>query len=242
MSRYRLKGFDTLPLIALALWAGAAGANGQSGFHGWLGLYTPEQLAWLENENRLGALCRNVENLAACQAWALAPMVTTYLLHTAPDTASPRVGELIVVAVPGRGLSAHYREADSGQAIRFQPDLFLQDWGYGPFFHQTVIHHQGDWFQLPPLPWDETVWLQHSAGTLRYLQKGDIVAFRGDGMVVVDAEPEALRLRAEQPADHWCQMGEPPPLQPAVTARYTRDELSDRHGHLIVRPKYLKGC
>ena len=61
-------------------------------------------------------------------------------------------------------------------------------------------------------------------------------------MYVVGAESDALSLRSEQPADSWCEEGAPPPLAAEEPIRYTRDELVDSNGHLVIRPKYLQGC
>ena len=126
------------------------------------------------------------------------------------------------------------------------PDVFLQDWGYGPYFHQTITQQQGDWFQLPTDPWEVPVWLHRGSESSRpsviYVQPQDIVEIEGRGMYVVAAEAEALVLRTEQPADLRCDEGDPPPLVPDEPTRHSRADLVDARGHLIVRPKYLKGC
>ncbi|MDH3509011.1 MAG: hypothetical protein OEQ25_17870, partial [Gammaproteobacteria bacterium] len=152
----------------------------------------------------------------------------------------------IVLAVPGRGLSAYFHPSGSGETISFVPDLYLQDWGYGPFFHQTLAQRQGDWFQLPRNPWETPVWVhrpsEQQRSSIIYIQAGDIVELRGSGMYVVEAESDALSLRSEQPADLWCEEGVPPPLVAEEPIRLTREELLDRDGHLMFRLRYLKGC
>ena len=40
----------------------------------------------------------------------------------------------------------------------------------------------------------------------------------------------------------WCVEGEPPSIVPVEPTRFTREELLDPTGHLLVRPKYMKGC
>jgi len=236
-----------VPLFFACLAACAAPEiQAQEGFGGWVGLFGHEQLGWLENENRIDDLCGETAELGACYVEMLAPAVNVYPLHTKPDESSPRIGDLVVVAVPGRGLTAHFRAAGSTTGIGFRPDLFLQDWGYGPYFHQTITQREGDWFRLPPDPWEGPVWLHRGSESARpavlFVQAGDIVEMQGDGMYVVAAEADALLLRPEQPADLWCEEGEPPPLVLSEPTRYSRRELVDSRGHLIVRPKYLKGC
>ncbi len=240
------RSWKALVIVACLVACVGPEVQAQEGSLGWVGLYGPEQLRWLENENRINELCGDSVDLAACYAEVLSPAVRVYPLYAEPDESSRRVGELVVVAVPGRGLTAHFRAFDSTAGVRFQPDLFLQDWGYGPYFHQTITQREGEWFQLPPDPWEEPVWLHRGGETDRpsvlYVQAGDIVDIRGEGMYVVAAEAETLLLRSEQPADMWCDEGEPPPLVLDEPTRYSRRELVDSNGHLIVRPKYMKGC
>ncbi|MDH4044795.1 MAG: hypothetical protein OEW06_10075 [Gemmatimonadota bacterium] len=234
--------FVLLGLAALP----ATEARAQPGFRAWVGLYDPAHLGRLENENRLGQLCTDSSTLAECYAEQLAPAVAVYPLYAEPDTTSRPIGDLLVVATPGRGLTTHFRAAGARDAVTFTPDLFLQDWGYGPFLHQTISAQQGSWFQLPRRPWDEPVWVyrpsENELGSVTFVQAGDILEMRGAGWYVVAAEPDALVLRPEQRADLWCEEGDPPPLTPADPTRFSRAELLDADGHLVFRLKYLKGC
>ena len=126
------------------------------------------------------------------------------------------------------------------------PDLFLQDWGYGTYFHQTVSEQSGNWFKLPRGPWSKEVWVQRECesenSTLILIQPGNIIEMDGSSWFVVAAERDALFLRPEQPADLWCEEGDPPPVTPVEPTRFTRQELLDPDGHLVFRLKYLKGC
>ncbi|MCP5056277.1 MAG: hypothetical protein GY937_06055 [bacterium] len=238
-------GNATLVLAHLMLLAAPA-IHAQEGFRGWVGLHGSERHGWLENENRIGELCADAADLGACRAEMLAPAVDVYALHAEPNETSPHLGDLLVQATPGRGLTVQFRAAKSGTAVSFVPDVFLQDWGYGPYFHQTIVEQDGDWFQLPPDPWDAPVWLRRGSETSRpsiiYVQPQDIVEIQGKGFYVVAVEPDALLLRAEQPADLWCREGDPPPLIADEPTRYSRADLVDARGHLIMRPKYMKGC
>jgi hypothetical protein len=231
--------------VGLTLFS-ATEARSQEGFRAWVGLYEPAHLGWLENENRIGELCADPSNLDECYREMLGPKVSTYPLHSEPDASSSLIGDVIVVAVPGRPLSAHFRPAGSREGTPFTPDLFLQDWGYGPYFHHTVLAQQGDWFQLPPDPWEQHVWLhrerESESSSVIAVQPEDIIEMNGSSWYVVGAEPDALLLRAEQPGDLWCEPGDPPPTQPAEPTRRSRAELVDSRGHLVFRLKYLKGC
>ena len=218
----------------------------QEGFRAWVGLYDVDQLAWLENENRIGELCRDASDSARCHSEHMRPAISIYSLHREPRAQSQRVGDLLVVAVPGRGLTAHFRSAGSRQLVAFEPDLFLQDWGYGPYFHQTVLAQQGGWFQLPVGPWDRPVWIHRGSdggsASIMQIQSGDIIEFGGSGFYVIAAEPDVLVLRVEQPADMWCEEGTPPATIAVETRRVPRADLVDSDGRLVIRPRYPKGC
>ncbi len=218
----------------------------QEGFRAWVGLHDPAHLGWLENENHLGELCTDSSTLSDCYSKHLAPLVSVYPLHIEPDSSSHRLGDLIVVSVPGRGHSSHFRVAGSRQGTPFTPDLFLQDWGYGPFFHQTVSAQSGNWFKLPRGPWEEEVWVHRESESERSsmipVQPGNIIEMGGSSWYVLAAESDALLLRPEQPADLWCEQGDPPTVIPTEPTRFSRKEFLDSDGHLVFRLKYLKGC
>ena len=237
---------NTCTAVFVALSGAYSPLGAQEGFPAWIGLYDPAQIDWLENENRVSELCTDPVTIDACYVEVLGPSIRVLDLRHEPDSTSTRAGELIVVAVPGRGLSAHFRLDGSQQAVQLTPDLFLQDWGYGPYHHQTLAAQQGDWFQLPRGPWPESVWIRKpgevDAPTSIYVLPGDIIEMGGAGWFVLAAEQDVLVLRPEQPADLCCREGEPPPLEPAETIRRSRGELRDSMGHLVFKPKYLKGC
>jgi hypothetical protein len=233
-------------MVVLAL--AVTGAEGQEeAFHAWVGLHNPERVGWLENENQLNNLCSSAEDIGFCYGEMLAPAIDVYPLYVDRYTTSPTVGDLIVATVPGRGLSGYYRPIDASQGIPFQPDVFLRDWGYGPpYFHQTVVREEGVWLQLPPDPWDGPVWIRRDSAesepSILEVQAGTILEIGGRGMFVVATTAESLTLRPEQAADMWCEEGNPPPLLQVPATVYSRAELVDDRGHLIIRPKYMKGC
>jgi hypothetical protein len=78
---------------------------------------------------------------------------------------------------------------------------------------------------------------EHSSVIL--VQSGDIVEISGSSWYVIAAEPDALLVRAEQPADFWCEQGDPPSVTPSEPTRFSREELLDSDGRLVFRLKYL---
>jgi hypothetical protein len=231
-------------LLAIAS-PGVPQLHAQEPFEAWVGLYGAAPLGRLENENRLSELCVDPETMSRCYREKMAPSIVTSILYEGPDTESLVVGELLVVVVPGRGLSAFYRSTESTVApVIFTPDLFLQDWGYGPYFHQTIAERRGDWFKLPGGPWPGPVWIHEPGDTAPVLSvhAGDIIDFKGIGWYVVSSAKDSLVLRPEQPGDMWCHDGDPPPVEGVQPKRFSRADLLDAGGHLVIRSKYLKGC
>ena len=241
-----LKRVGLVGVLVVGLVLFASVARSQDGFRAWVGLYDPAHLGWLENENRIDELCAEPSSLDECYAEKLGPAVSVRTLYSGPSHSESRVGDLIVVAVPGRGFSAHFRPVETGQSIPFRPDLFLQDWGYGPYFHHSFSSQQGDWFQLPPEPWGQAVWLNREDASdgsrVIEVRAGDILEMNGSSWYVVATESDALLLRAEQSGDLWCQEGDPPPIVSAEATRFSRAELVDARGHLMFHLKYMKGC
>ncbi|MGD8727993.1 MAG: hypothetical protein PVH40_10130 [Gemmatimonadales bacterium] len=194
----------------------------------------------------MAELCASAADLTECYRKHLSPLVAVHTLYVSPDASSTSVGDVIVAAVPGRGLTAYYRPEGSAQATQFTPDIYLQDWGYGPpYFHQTFSDSHDGWYRLPPDPWSTPVWLDASAvdglSELR-LRSGDIVQVGVESFYVLRTTGRSLVLRPEQDADMWCEAGDPPPLDPAEPRVYEWNDLIDDRGHLVVRPKYMKGC
>jgi hypothetical protein len=98
---------------------------------------------------------------------------------------------------------------------------------------------------LPADPWNTPVWLDGTAvgglSELR-LQAGDIIEFGGQGFYVLQTTERTLSVRPEQDADMWCEAGDPPPLRPAESRLLEWLDLVDDRGHLLLSPKYMKGC
>lgn len=239
-----------LPLWLLALASASPGAgdlHAQEPFQAWVGLHGFAPLSRLDNEYRLSEVCTDSETLDRCYEEQLAPGVSVTSLYAEPDSGSSVVGELLVVVVPGRGLSAFHRpEGSAGELDYITPDLYMPDWGYGTYFHQTIADRRGDWFQLPPGPWASPVWIHVPAdagsGLVIAVRSGDIIEMGGAGWYVVATGRDHLDLRPEQPGDAWCYGGDPPPVEQVQPRRFPRADLRDDEGHLIIRPKYLKGC
>ena len=165
-------------------------------------------------------------------------------LHAAPNASAPSRGSLLLIAAPGKGLRFFYVPVSGGAPREFQPDLTLHDWGYGPYFHQTYLEQRGTWFLLPQDPLPAGTWL--NARDLdeepHVLSLSGIVDSPRGRVVILAIDGDLVRARAEQPADMWCEDGNPPALKPSTELRISKRDLYSRTGHLLVSPSYMKGC
>jgi hypothetical protein len=196
---------------------------------GWIGLYSPALVEWLESPDAKGRTRELVIKLRA-----------------APSKRAAARGEIVVVATPGRGLEAYYRASARAPKKPFVPDLYDSDWGYGPHFHQTFLRRHRGWYQLPADPLPQPAWIDGAAlggdVPVRLLGAEDIISAPQGDLVVLGVEGNLLRARPEQEGDMWCRAGEAPPLEPAEELRIPLRELYGPSGHLRIRLKYLRGC
>lgn len=214
----------------------------------WVGLYSNQLIDWLENENRLDELCPdipgNADERVRCRAEKLQPKPYVVVLRGAPNASAASPGSLLLVATPGRGLQFFHVPARGGAPRAFTPDLNLDDWGYGPYYHQTFLERRGDWFLLPQDPFPAGTWFNaRDLGEEPHLLavEGIVTSPRGN-LVILSVDREVVRARPEQRADAWCESGAPPPLQPRTELRIPRIDLYSRTGHLLVAPAHMKGC
>jgi hypothetical protein len=215
---------------------------------GWIGLYSNQLIEWLENENRIDELCPdipgNTGERVRCRGEKLRSKAYVVVLRGAPNPAAPSRGSLLLVATPGKGLQFFHVPARGGAPREFSPDLTLEDWGYGPYYHETFLERRGDWFLLPEDPFPAGTWLnaRDLGDDPHILQVEGIVSSPRGNLVVLAVDREVVRARPEQPADIWCESSPPPPLQPWTEVRIPRGDLYSRTGHLLVAPAHMKGC
>jgi hypothetical protein len=216
----------------------------------WLGLYSDDLTGWLQNEGRLAELCTAQEHSQEwhdCREAKLQPLLELIPVHAEPRATSRRLGEVVIVAIPGKGMNV-FASAVDGKPTPFTPDLYDPDWGYGSWFHQTVLERRGPWFRLA-LPHIGAGWLdlrrygeQEVADRVRRLEAGHIVSIPDGDMVFLGIDDGAVRFRPEQDADMWCKEGDPPALSPWQERRIPVERLRDADGRLRMRYKYTRGC
>jgi hypothetical protein len=217
---------------------------------GWVGLFDDDLVSWLENENRLASLCSGVAADTgpwySCRDEKLSPKVRVARLRDAPSDQTSHRGDLVVVALPGKGLQSFYVNVSGGAAAAFSPDLVDGDWGYGPYFHETVVERRDTWVRLPEGPFPQRAWLNmselSSEPNLLWLDAGSIVTSPLGDLFIIAIENGAVRAREEQQRDMWCEAEPRPPLEPFKELRLGTDALYTATGHLTLRIKYTRGC
>lgn len=201
-----------------------------------LPLFNPEFLGRLENENRLSGICRAGDE--ACKAAARAKRSETISIHDAPE--GRVIASLVIDYIPAEGIAA--RVTRDGTDTPYVPPLFDQDWGYGPWFHATLLDMDGAWKKIA-LPAVLAGWIKTDAEPLPVPQYENEVLKMGDAtFVITSADDQILSLRAEQPADMWCEIGDPPPLSAATEKTYTPADLYDDSCNLTITKAYTRGC
>ena len=217
----------------------------------WVGLFNAELVDWLHNGGRLAQLCTSREHSDdwyRCRTAMLEPKAAVIAVRAEPRLDARRLGQMVVVALPDKGLRV-FAGAGS-ETTRFTPDLFDADWGYGPWFHQSILARRGSWL-LIPVPSVGEGWIDASdlggpgdpaSNAIVTVRKGDIVTTPRGDMFVLGVENSVLRVRTEQVPDMWCQAGDPPPLAPWQEIRIPFEELFDSRRHLLISYKYTRGC
>jgi hypothetical protein len=234
----------------------------------WVSLLPQDAPIWLENKNLIESLCGPKarpapQDPAACRREKLQPKIWKLSLYKSPqdDSTSASLGEIRVQATPGLGFVFSYVDA-KGQAKGFKPDLYEEDWGYGPYAHQSVRGRHGDWIKLPRRPFPQDVWInirrdwQEKPDLMEALSRGgvwtadlggtphDIVLIEVAGL---EAKTATLRYRDPDPRDMPCGEEDDPDF-PKTDAPYPKArtlplrDFLDRDGHWKLRVTYPKGC
>jgi len=216
---------------------------------GWIGLYNNNMLDWLENQNKIdaGLLCpksTGAEARSSCIQEHLKPMSKRIDVRKDPDPLSPLLGQIEIIAKPGEGLSAVWRTLHSSRP--FKPDLYDADWGYGPYFHMTALSHRDSWFLLPRNPLPDAGWIDINqlteAPDFKKIAPGEVYMFADESITITNIEKNTITFRDEQPADMWCQSGEPPQMYLRHLRKFRISELFNKDCHLKLTVKYTRGC
>ncbi len=242
---------DSIMLLAMFLLSPIshlAAEEAQLSSIGWVGLWNEEMLEWAENENRIDRLCPRSMSQDAyekCRRNHLAKKTWIIQAYKSPRNTSEKVGGLSITVKPGSSFVASFKD-NKGKIRDFEPDLYDQDWGYGPFFHQTVLERKHDWIRIPIRSLDTPIWI-NPRDRIRNLDiitvaEGVVYMLNAESIVITKQEGDTVFFRIEQQSDMWCNDGTPPKLNASEVKQINIQQLYDSRNHLILDIKYKRGC
>lgn len=199
-------------------------------------LFKTNFLGLLENENRLTEICPTQDQ--ACVNNAL--LVHTDKIPVYDRPAGKPIADLEVTYTPGKGITATLIQ--DTKSFSFTPPIHDTDWGYGPWFHATLLDQNGVWkhIVLPPVG---TGWLELAETESIQLTESDAVyVLNGRNIVILKSSSSILTVRDEQPSDMWCGDGDAPPFQTFKEEIILIDKVYDNQCTLLLSPAYKRGC
>ncbi|MEM9043393.1 MAG: hypothetical protein AAGC81_01770 [Pseudomonadota bacterium] len=209
-------------------------------------LLQTDSIERLENLNRLDALCGSPATDPTCIQQNLSP--TTQAIAIYAGAADPKpFGFFVITYTPGVGPSASYLMLENGgrSLFPFEPDIYDSDWGYGPFFHQTLLRQTDDWYEIAlPGPGRPTGWIKLENATVAAFSNGELVRMTETNEVrmILKVTEHQVVMRPFQPADMWCEVGTPPPLEDVSPITMPIDALYDARKRLLITYAYTRGC
>lgn len=215
---------------------------------GWVGLWNKEMVEWVENENRIYKLCPKSmaqDTYKECRKTNLSEKTWLIEVFSSPDKKSEKVGEILITVKPGDSFVSSFKNL-KGVIIQFEPDLYDQDWGYGPFFHQTILERKNNWIKIPIKASGSPVWINPGDG-IQYLDiitinEGTVYTMDSESIVITNIGDKSISYRIENESDMWCDIGSPPKPPESTSKTIKINELYDIHKHLKLDVKYKRGC
>ena len=218
----------------------------------WIGLYNSEMVDWLEkktnpprDEKKPDPHALPWRQFSVDSYKYDSQCILLLPVFKAPSANSERMGYILLAPQPPKGLWAYFIPEATGIAMSFLPDLYDVDWGYGPWFHQTILEKSGNWIKLPKKPFPEPVWLDSSKlaqkPDVKEVMLGEIYLLGDESILILDFDDTGIIVRPEQEAD-FCCCTDPPAIQPFTSRHIPYTDLFDKDGHLKLDYKYKRAC
>lgn len=148
----------------------------------------------------------------------------------------------------GPGLTAKYNSHIEGEnLVNIEPHLYDPDWGYGPFFHLTVLDQEKSRFKVRLSKSAEAVWADFGATfgkrniAFRLLEWDGFYTYDGKGIVVEHINLDSVVVRKEQDVDMWCG-DESLEYAPYTTWIIDDSDWIDEYGRSRFDIRYTRGC
>lgn len=148
----------------------------------------------------------------------------------------------------GTGLSAVYiSKHKTSSKEEIVPHLYDPDWGYGPWFHLTVLDVKQGWVKVEVSDKIGEVWADfgkafgNSNIAFHELQVDDIYRYDNKPIVIEYLNSDALIVRDEQPIDMHCG-DEILAYKPYTTWEIDRSDWINTKGISRFSVPYTRGC
>lgn len=169
-----------------------------------------------------------------------------------PSLESDMIGTIEIQFSPengyGSGLSARYnsKNVENTSGV-IEPHIHDSDWGYGPYFHITVLEINAGWVKLQLFKSGKPVWANFGAAfganniAFHKLNRDNIYTYDNEGIVVEQFNNDSIVVRDEQPVDMSCG-DESFKFEPYQTRLIQRSRWIDENGRSRFNVPYTRGC
>ncbi len=191
----------------------------------------------LENENRLREICPTLDQV--CVNEALSAQIDRMPIYDHPS--GKVIANLEVRYKPGDGITAALVTQD-GKSYPFTPPIYDNDWGYGPYFHATLLDQNESWKKIV-LPSIQSGWVElPDVQILNLTESGSVYSLNNHHIMILRSDKTSITVRDEQPADMDCGEGNPPPLATFNEQVIPLSGVYDDQCNLLIKPAYTRGC
>jgi hypothetical protein len=169
--------------------------------------------------------------------------------------AAPQTDDIPVFDKPGGTIIAHLqityaRETGltgvlvhEGKIYPYTPAVYDSDWGYGPWFHATILDFESPDWKLIALPEITSGWVElPGAESVAMTDFEQVYTYKGGNVLIIKSNENGLTFRDEQEADMWCEAGNPPPLKDFSIRLVPQAGFYDKGCNLLIAPTYTRGC
>lgn len=193
-------------------------------------------LGWINNENRLNEMCPTRDE--DCITNALLAKIDKIPVYDHPY--GKAIAHLEVTYAPRQAITVALIK--EGKVFPFTPPIYDGDWGYGPWFHATLLDQNGVWKNIA-LPSIQNGWVElPEAEILQLTDTENVYSLKDRHIVILKSNETSLIIRDEQPADMWCEGGTPPPLTPFKKQTVLINQVYDDQCNLLLSIPYTRGC
>jgi len=165
---------------------------------------------------------------------------------------SPPIGSILIEFHSengyGPGFTAKYQHSESdAPLLDIEPHLYDRDWGYGPYFHLTILDRKNDLIEINFSEKIGPVWgdfvAEFTLGDIAVesINRGSILNYEKRSIYVEHIDPDNLVIREEQEVDVSCGNDS---LRYATyeTELLAKKDWIDSSGVSNFRIKYTRGC